>query len=161
MKIRSLAALSALLLSSVPAVAQTKPTGPVAAIRAADQGWSRVFAAKDLDKAVAACSDSAAVLAPNAPRATGREAIRKLFEGFMALPDVQLSWEPSDVQVAKSGDLGFSTGSYRMSFKDASGKTIEDRGKYVTVWEKEKDGEWLALVDSFNSDLPAAAASSK
>jgi len=24
---------------------------------------------------------------------------------------------------------------YRMSFKDASGKTIEDHGKYVTIWK--------------------------
>ena len=161
MKRRSLLALPILFGSSLLFAADAKPTGPVAAIRAADQEWNRVFAAKDLEKSVAACSDSAAVLAPNSPRATGREAIRKLFEGFFALPDLEITWTPSDIQVAKSGDLGFSTGSYRMSFKEASGKTVEDRGKYVTVWEKEKDGTWLALVDSFNSDLPAAAAPSK
>jgi ketosteroid isomerase-like protein len=146
-----------LFASGALAAAQTKPTGPVAAIRAADQEWNRVFGAKDLEKSVAACSDSASVLAPNAPRATGREAIRRLFEGFFALPELEIAWTPSDVQVAKSGDLGFSTGAYRMRFQDSSGKTVEDHGKYVTVWEKDPDGTWRVLVDAFNSDLPAAA----
>lgn len=46
-----------------------------------------------------------------------------------------------------------------MSFKDASGKVIEDRGKYVTIWERQKDGTWKVAVDICNSDLatPSAA----
>jgi len=38
--------------------------------------------------------------------------------------------------------------------KDASGKTISDKGKYLTVWKKEADGDWKVLVDTYNSDLP-------
>lgn len=125
-----------------------------AALRAADQEWLRVFAAKDLERSVAMCLESGSVLAPNAPRATGQQAIRALFAGFFAIPDLTLAWHPSDARAAKSGDLGYTTGDYQMSFKDPSGKTVSDRGKYVTVWEKQRDGSWRVQLDIFNSDVP-------
>lgn len=70
------------------AAGQTHATG-VDAVRAADQGWNRVFGAKDLDKSVGYCAKDGSVLAPNAPAATGRDAIRTLFTGFFALPKFQ------------------------------------------------------------------------
>jgi len=39
-----------------------------------------------------------------------------------------------------------------MSFKDPSGKTIEDHGKYVTIWKKQS-GKWKVAYDIFNTDL--------
>jgi ketosteroid isomerase-like protein len=44
-----------------------------------------------------------------------------------------------------------------MSFKDASGKIVNDHGKYGVIWKKQSDGSWKVLSDIFNSDLPAAA----
>lgn len=152
------ALLSALLLSTPIAAADPKLEGAAAAIRAADQEWNRVFGAKDLEKSVALCAEGASVLAPNAPRATGRQAIRELFAGYFALPELSISWTPSDVRVARSGDFGYSTGAYQMSFTDSAGKTVSDHGKYATVWEKQTDGTWQVLLDVFNTDLPAAAA---
>ena len=38
--------------------------------------------------------------------------------------------------------------------RDASGKTISDKGKYLTVWKKEADDTWKVLLDTYNSDLP-------
>jgi ketosteroid isomerase-like protein len=40
---------------------------------------------------------------------------------------------------------------------DASGKPVNDRGKYVEVWEKQADGKWKCGADIWNSDLPASA----
>lgn len=152
----SAALLAALVLQANPAPAAGPDRSPAeAAIAAADQEWLRVFAAKDLDRSVEACAEQASVLAPNAPRAAGRDAIRQLFSGFFALPDLAISWSPSEVHVARSGDLGYSTGSYRMTFKDPAGKTVSDHGKYVTVWEKRGSG-WKVAVDAFNSDVPEA-----
>lgn len=148
---------SALMLASGARVQGGQ--GAEDAIRAADQAWTRVFGAKNLEQSVAACTPTAVVLAPNAPKATGREAIRQLFAGFFALPNLKIGWQPDDVRVAGSGDLGYSTGHYAMSFNDASGKVVEDRGKYVTIWERQRNGSWKVAVDIFNSDLPAAPAS--
>ena len=116
--------------------------------------WAKDFSAKNLEKSVGICLDNASVLTPNEPRATGRDAIRKVFEGFFALPDLAISWTPSEVGVAASGDLGYSTGDYQMSFKDPKGNVISDHGKYVTIWKKGKDGGWMVQLDAFNSDVP-------
>lgn len=122
------------------------------AIRKADQDWLRVFAAKDLAKSVDFVIADGSVLAPNAPIATGHDAISKSFAGFFALPDLKIEWRPNKVEAARSGEMGYSTGAYQMSFKDPGGKTIEDRGKYVTVWKKQ-NGQWKVAYDIFNSDL--------
>lgn len=122
------------------------------AIRKADQDWLRVFAAKDQAKSVDFVIADGSVLAPNAPIANGHGEIHKLFAGFFALPDLRIEWSPNRVEAARSGEMGYSTGTYQMSFKDPSGKTIEDRGKYVMVWKKQR-GQWKVAYDIFNSDL--------
>jgi hypothetical protein len=37
------------------------------------------------------------------------------------------------------------------SFKGADGKLASEKGKYVTVWKKQKDGTWRAIQDIWNS----------
>jgi ketosteroid isomerase-like protein len=129
----------------------------VDAVRAADQEWMKVFAAKNLEKSVAFCDENGAVLGANAPIANGREAISKMFAGFFALPNLQMTWHVNRADVAKSGELGYTSGAYEMAFSDPSGKTIQDKGKYVTVWKKQADGSWKVLLDIFNSDAPPGA----
>ena len=124
------------------------------AVRTADQDWLRVFAAKNLDKSVAFFDEKGAMLASNAPIADSKEAISTLLTGFFALPDLKISWHVDRADVARSGDLGYTSGAYEMTFKDATGKPLSDKGKYVTVWKKQKDGTWKVLLDIFNTDLP-------
>jgi ketosteroid isomerase-like protein len=40
---------------------------------------------------------------------------------------------------------------------DPSGKPINDRGKYLEVWEKQIDGNWKCAADMWKSDLAASA----
>ncbi len=147
-----------LMAGAVPSSGQKSKSSAEAAIRAVDQQWLGVFAAKDLEKAVAFCADDGSVLAPNAPIATGKEAISRLFSVFFALPNLKIAWAPARVQVAKSGELGYTSGKYQMTFTDPPGKVISDEGKYVTVWKKQADGSWSMLLDIFNSDLPVSGA---
>jgi hypothetical protein len=37
-----------------------------------------------------------------------------------------------------------------MSLKDASGKTISDRGKHLTVWKEQSDNRSESYVASFS-----------
>jgi ketosteroid isomerase-like protein len=124
------------------------------ALLAADAAWMKVYVAKDLDKSVAFFDDEGSMLPPNAPIATGKDALTKLIGSAFAFPDYKLGWHANKVGVARSGELGYTSGTYDFSFKDASGKTISDKGKYLTVWKKESDGAWKVLLDTFNSDLP-------
>jgi ketosteroid isomerase-like protein len=52
-------------------------------------------------------------------------------------------------------------GTYQGTMNDAKGKPITDRGKYVTVWKKQADGNWKVVVDIFNSNLPAPEAAKR
>jgi len=123
------------------------------AIRAADAAWDKTYEAKDLAKAVAFCDEQGSLLWPNSPVATGKDAITKLTASAFAIPDFKLVWHPDKAGVARSGDLGYTSGTYLWSFKDASGKPASDRGKYLTVWKKQGDGSWKVFFDMFNTDL--------
>ena len=123
-------------------------------LREADQAWLKVFAGKDLDRSVEFMEEDGSMLSPNQPIATGHEAVRKQFADFFALSNFAISWTPERVYVARSGELGYTSGTYTFSFADPSGKQVNDKGKYVTVWTKHADG-WKVTMDIFNSDAPA------
>ncbi len=59
-----------------------------------------------------------------------------------------LEWEPMNGEVAKSGELGFTYGTYTSKTKD-----ITTRGTYVSVWKKDKSGKWKYILDSGNEGL--------
>ena len=124
------------------------------AVRAADVAWEKAFSSRDTAAAVAAVEAGGSVLAPNAPIATGPEAIRALFAGFYGLPAMTLHWQVATAEAARSGELGYTRGTYELNYTDAKGKQASDHGKYVTVWRKQADGSWKVVVDVFNSDLP-------
>jgi uncharacterized protein (TIGR02246 family) len=125
------------------------------AVRDADAEWSKVAAAKDLDKTVAFYADDAVVLPPNQPAVTNKDGIRNLWKGFLD-SFIDISWKTARVEVAKSGDMAVLTGTYQMTMKDGS----KDNGKYCEVWQKKADGKWKVGIDMFSSDLPAQSASS-
>ena len=126
------------------------------ALRDADDAWSKAAASKDVEKTISYYSADAIVLPPNAPIATTKEEIKKIWQDMLASPGLVISWKATKVEVAKSGDLGFVSGTYEFSMNDASGKPVIDHGKYVEVWEKKADGKWKCGTDTWNSDLPAS-----
>lgn len=127
------------------------------ALRDADEAWSAAAATKDVDKTVAFYSDDAVVMPPNAERATSKEAIRKIWKDM--LTDAELTWKATKVEVAKSGDIGFIIGTYEVAMNDVvTGKPVNDRGKYLEVWEKQTDGSWKCAADMFSSDIPVTKA---
>jgi uncharacterized protein (TIGR02246 family) len=126
-------------------------------IRDLDAQWSKAAASKDVDKTVSYYSDDAIVMPPNAALATTKEAIRTIWKDLLASPGLIISWKSTKVEVAKSGDLACLSGTYELTMNDATGKPVNDRGKYVEVWEKQADGKWKCGADIWNSDLPASA----
>jgi ketosteroid isomerase-like protein len=125
------------------------------AIRDLDDQWSKAAGAKDVDKTISFYSDDALVMPPNAPSATTKEAIRKIWKDL--LTDANISWKTKKVEVAQSGDLVFSSGTYEVTLNDPTGTPVNDRGKYLEVWKKQSDGSWKCGVDIWNSDLAATA----
>jgi ketosteroid isomerase-like protein len=125
-------------------------------IKDLDTQWSKTAGAHDLDGTLSYYSDDATVLPANAPMVADKQAIRARWAAEL-VPGVDQSWQSNKVEVAASGDLAYDTGSYTMTMKDAQGKPVTDRGKYIEVWKKQADGKWKVVADIWNSDLPVAA----
>jgi ketosteroid isomerase-like protein len=154
----------ALVLGCAP---QEPPAAPdnraadEAAIRKADMDWANAAQSKQLDAWVAYYSDDAMVLPANEKLATGKEAIRKTIGDLLGAPGFSVKWQTAKVEVARSGDIGYSQGTYELTMNDPKGNPVTDYGKYVEVWKKQPDGSWKCAVDIFNSDLPPAPPPSK
>ena len=114
------------------------------------------FNTGDVETILAQYAPDAEVLAPGNPRAVGHEAIRALVEkesAAMQAAGVTLELKDDD-RAAASGDLGHHTGSFVV--KDASGAVV-DSGKYLAVMQRQADGKWLMIRDTWNSDNPPPA----
>lgn len=110
----------------------------------------------DVDTVLAQYAPDAEVLAPGNPRAIGHDAIRALvtkLSGELAAGGVAIELNDDD-EAAASGDLGWHSGSYVV--KDAGG-TVVDSGNYLAVMQRQADGKFLMIRDTWNSDRPPPA----
>lgn len=90
---------------------------------------------------------------PNEPAFNDREAIRNTWKQLLA-EAVKISWSTTRAEVSKSGDLGYTSGTYEMTTRNDRGKIVQDHGKYLEVWQRQADGTWKCCADMFSSDLP-------
>jgi ketosteroid isomerase-like protein len=115
-----------------------------------DDAWSGAAATKDADRVASFYAEDAIAYPPDEPAAVGRAAAKKVWAAYFALPGFTISWKTTHAEV--SGELGYTTGTYEDSFKEPDGTAVTDKGKYVCVWRKQKDGTWKAIHDSWNTD---------
>lgn len=103
------------------------------------EGWLSFFA-----------EDTANII-PGKPitfsKADMREQLNKTWN-----PDITLKWQPVKVDVADSGDLAYTIGTWQLTGKNRKGEPISMTGKYVTVWKKQADGTWKVAADIGNED---------
>jgi ketosteroid isomerase-like protein len=126
-----------------------------AKIRKADEDWARAAQTGKVAAWVAFYADDAVVLPPNDATATSKKSISKAVGDLLTLPGLTIGWQPTKIEVARSGDIGYARGTYELAYKNPKGKRITDRGKYLEVWKKQPDGGWQCIVDTWNSDLPS------
>ena len=80
----------------------------------------------------------------------GTDAVRALFDEQQRAGGT-LNWRPVYADAASSGDLGFTVGEYVFTGRGATGTVVQRFGKYLTVWQKQPDGEWRFVVDGGNT----------
>ena len=127
-----------------------------ATIRQLDADWVKAAKSKQVDAWTTFYADDAVVLPPNDKVANSSAAIRKSVGELLGLPGLSLTWQPTKVEVAKSGDIAYLYGAYELIANDAHGKPATDYGKIVEIWKRQPNGVWKCIVDTWNSDLPAA-----
>ena len=107
-----------------------------AAIRNASDDWGKAMTARDVDKTVSFYADG----------------LRKYWAHLLALPGAGLTCDTTRVEVARSGELAYETGTCELTTKDLKGKSATEKQKYVVVWKKQAHGLWKAVVDIDNTD---------
>lgn len=129
----------------------------VKTIRAQEAAWNRHYAARDAAGLASMYAPDAALANPGAPLLSGT-AIRPAIEQFAADTNLQVQFAADRIQVARSGDLAYSRGSFTMRTTDpTTGQPRTDRGTYLTVWQRQEDGSFKAVEDFITNGPPVAA----
>lgn len=83
------------------------------------------------------------------PLLFGRKAI---FDSNAGIPTTStLAWAPLLARASRSGDLGFTLGTYESGSLNAAGEHQVGYGKYLTVWKRTADGSFKYVVDGGSS----------
>jgi ketosteroid isomerase-like protein len=75
-----------------------------------------------------------------------------LWTHLTSLPGFALTFSPTKIEVAKSGDLAYDVGTFELKSNDAQGNATSQIGKYVVVWKMQPDKQWKAIIDMFSTD---------
>src|SRR2546430_7285734 len=84
-------------------------------IRDLDKKWVQAVGAKDTAAIANVYAVDAEFLAPGAPRAGGRAAVRQAWVGLLKAPNLVLTFEPTKITIASSADIAYETGSHPLS----------------------------------------------
>jgi len=93
-------------------------------------------------------ADNATILRPLSRPVTGRAEIAKLLQGY---PDslYKLTWVPISSDVARSGEIGFTYGTYTLEVKGGD----HEEGTYNVVWHKDSTKAWKYILETSNAGL--------
>lgn len=142
------------MLAMTLACSKDTSAADMQAIKNKEVAWNKDIVTKDPAKFAQYYADDATVLLPNEPIIKGISDIKSVLTTMLQDKNFALTFQSDKVEV--SGDLGYSQGAYSMTMSDPkTGNPATDKGKYLTVWKKQADGNWKAIEDMNNSDLPA------
>ena len=124
-------------------------------IRKIHDQWEDAIKTKDVDKYMSSFAPEAVEMNANAPACVGLPSIRKSLETWFSdttnFPDTFES--PIDtLEISSAGDIGYMRGHQKLNIETAEG-VVEVMDKWVTILRK-INGEWKAIVDIWNSDMP-------
>ncbi len=78
----------------------------------------------------------------------GRDTLIERYATWPASAD--MTWTPAGGMASEAGDFGFTWGRYIFTAVGASGGETVEHGKYLSVWRKDKNGEWKFVADIGN-----------
>ena len=115
---------------------------------------NRDFAAalnkKDAAAAANCYFEDATILPPNEAPVSGRGNIQKYWEG--AIAEGAFDVAVATLSTGSNGDFGYEIGRFQMSVKDSTGKVTTERGKYIELLKRDKDGKWKSTHGIWNTD---------
>ena len=148
-KISLLIISSFLLFGSCNQPADTTVPGEKAKteIAQAEKDFEKMAAEKGIAEAFWFYADSNAVIKRNNDSIIhGKENIKGYYSTDF-YDSASVKWSPDFIDVSADGSMGYTYGKYLWQSKDSTGKPIEFRGVFHTVWKKQPDGTWKWVWD--------------
>jgi len=126
-----------------------------ATIRAEAPVWFDLYNKSDAAGVTNLYAEDGIVLAPGAPAASGRDAIRTFMTNDIAgARAAGITLNLAEITgVGVSGDLAWLSGTFTV--KDRGGATV-DTGKYLSLYRRTSEG-WKLIRDTWNSDKASPA----
>ena len=116
------------------------------------KAWSLTAQSNNIENILSYWADDAVVMSPGQPVYKGKQAIRRMIEYSKKIPGFQISWEPIKATVSESGDMAWLLETNKVSFIDSTGNRIFENNKAITVWRKDKEGNWKNVADIWNAE---------
>jgi len=104
----------------------------------------------DVEACTALYANDAVLFLPGCAPIEGRSAIEAFLGKSIAAGTKLISIDP--IRTGVSSDVGYSAGTYRFDTPATDGSTISNRGKFVTIFQRQPNGSWQAVVDSLLDD---------
>ncbi|WP_245564977.1 YybH family protein [Spirosoma panaciterrae] len=120
-------------------------------IREADLNFSQLSERQGMAKAFTTyAADEVIKLNDGAAPTVGFDSLRAQMSR-MPVDGSVLTWQVLKADASQAGDLGYTFGQWMLSRRDESGKKKTQFGVYVTVWKRQRNGQWRFVVDGGNS----------
>ncbi len=121
-------------------------------LKAVDREFSDLSQKKGMvESFLAYAHEDAVILRDYTMPIVGRDAVKAFIsEGSN---DFTLIWEPLFADISTSLDLGYTYGTYVLTYMDIDNKEQQAKGTYLTIWKKDSSGSWKWVLDNGNQGL--------
>ena len=137
-----------------PSRATRDPAQALAALRTADSLVQAAIVAHDADRTASFYAEPAVMMPVAESIIEGRAAILAEWRHVFGIPGYANRARLVAVDLSSAGDLGYTRGTYESPMLGPDGQPLLERGKWVSVWKRQADGQWRIVVDIFNTDTP-------
>lgn len=118
-------------------------------IKQADIDFSNLSKEKGMrDAFLAYIAGDGVLLRPYMMPVEGFTAVKKFLDEGNT--DFVLTWSPLFADISISGEMGYTYGTYELTYKDEKEVSVTRKGTYVTIWKKDKEGKWKLVLDTGN-----------
>jgi len=137
------------------------PAAEETALLKRDAEWANLASAnQDVEKIISYWSDDAVLFPPGQPVIEGKAALRGFVTASQKIPGFKIHWVSEKVSFSPDGQMAYMRGTNETTLNGPDGRPMTIRGRGVTVWRRESDGQWRCVVDIWNeppSPVPATS----
>jgi ketosteroid isomerase-like protein len=142
------------LLADARSAAPPEPKATAATLQRLEREFMKAVAEEGAPGYLSYYADDAVGVPDGGGFLRGKKEIAKR-AGYLDNKSNHMTWTPLGADVATSGDLGYTFGTYEFHGVDKDNAPVVSVGKYTTIWKLQQDGSWKVVLDMANtSPLP-------